>query len=88
MVDFISRNIKSTLQAILTKRVLGNIQLTDFTPPPTVNLVVVGRPLSSIILTSGDGFVSRTVLSLTNKLGATRIFTGFKGFLWFVVHGE
>jgi hypothetical protein len=81
MVDFIGGDEKSANKTVLAQRVLGEIQVANLTPPPTVNSVVVGKAMGGVILSGGGEFVGVTVTSLPNHFGTIGIGTGFERFL-------
>jgi len=74
VVDFIGGDMNATFKAILTKRVLGNIQVPNLTP--TV-VVMFGVAVGSVVLAGNRSFVSGTITLTSNVFEATAVGTTF-----------
>jgi hypothetical protein len=48
VMHFVNGDVKSTFEAILAKRMLGDVQVSDFSPTP---IVMAGVAMVSVILT-------------------------------------
>ena len=77
VMNLIGGDVESTFEAVLAKRMLGNIQVSDFSPTP---IVMLGIAMLSVILAGGESLVCCTIATLTDEFWATRIFAGFKRF--------
>ena len=60
---------------------LGNIQVSNLSPTPPINLVMVWRTLVFIILTAGSGLMRRTVAAFAYSLRTAGVSAGFERFL-------
>ena len=70
-MNFIGGDVESTFEARLTERVLGIIQVSDFSPVP---VVVLGIAMRTVIFTVGLGLMCNTE-SLICKAGAIGVAT-------------
>ena len=77
MVDFIGGDEAASFEASLAERVLGNIQVPDVTPAPTVDFVTVGGAAVAVVLAGSDGLVRRTVTAFPDGLGTAGVGAGF-----------
>ena len=80
MMDFIGRCIKAALKAALTERMLGDIQVTDFTPGGAVTILVCGISVIEVVLTVHLFGVDITI-SLISEVRAGREGAGLLGFV-------
>jgi hypothetical protein len=62
---------------------LGNIQVSNLTPTPTINLVVVGMAIKLIIFTPSNGLVFITI-TVTGQGWAVWISAGFWKLGWHI----
>ena len=80
VMNLIGGNVTTVLEALFTNRMSGDIQATNPSPLPTVELVVVGMAVSLVVLTTCDEFMFGAV-TLGSECGAVGIFTGFEEFI-------
>jgi hypothetical protein len=80
VVDFVRRNQAPCLQALLAKRMFGNISVTNLPPAISIYLVVVGRTLVFVVFPPGFGLVFIAVAPI-GKFRASRIAAGLFGFI-------
>jgi hypothetical protein len=73
VVNFIGGNQKSGLKTLFAKRMFGYIQVTDGTPAPTVNFVMVGGTLEAVIIPFGDDFMSVAVAAVADQFRTSGI---------------
>jgi hypothetical protein len=75
VMDFIGSHIKSTFKAILTERILGNVQVTDFTP---TMVVVLGVAVNTVVCAIDNSLVQGAVAFTTDVFNTTTVSTAFK----------
>ena len=75
VVDFIGSHIKSTFKAIFTERILGNVQVADFSP---TMVVVLGVAIGSVVCAIDNSLVQGAVAFTTDVFNTTTVSTAFK----------
>ena len=79
MMDFVNRNQTPGLKALLAKRMLGYVQVTDGAPASAINLVMLRGTLSSVIFPSREGFMLQAKTAFPDRIGTAGISAGSEG---------
>ena len=81
VMNLCRRNNFAILLALLTKRMLAHMTVTNPFPGTAILLVNVRRAFIFVVLPSGNGYMIFTVLSI-RQLGTTGVRAGSLGSTW------